>query len=84
MKDHARAELRHRLDPTKKIGNPNGTAPSICENHRRMWRTVDKQVAPIDPKLAAELKTMIEVGYDMAKRMDKRLRAYKTGKVPKE
>ena len=75
MSGHSRTALRFRLDPTKKIGDPNTVAGTICENHRRMWRIVDEQVT--DPELAAELKALIEVGYDMAKRMDEQLRAYK-------
>ena len=75
MSGHSRTALRFRLDPTKKIGDPNQVAGTICENHRRMWRIVDEQVT--DPELAAELKALIEVGYDMAKRMDEKLREYK-------
>ena len=74
MTDHARAELRYRLDPTKKIGNQSEPAQTICEVHRRLWRLADRVD---DKEISAELKALIEIGYDMAKRMDERLRKYR-------
>ncbi len=70
MTNHARPELKHKINPSEYLGRANDPPFSICEVHRRLWRMAD---ALADKEQAAAFKALIEVGYDMGKRMDVRL-----------
>lgn len=76
MIDHSRPEIEHKINPKEYLNQEAQNRPpfSICEVHRRLWRMADKLE---DQELAAKFKALIEVGYDMGKRMDLRLNKLK-------
>lgn len=50
---------------------------TVCEVSRQAWRYVDRSIEPANPKAGKLLKSWLEEMYDLQKRMDKQLRAYK-------
>lgn len=79
MIDHSRPEIEHKINPKEYLNQEAQNRPpfSICEVHRRLWRMAD---ALPDKEQAAKFKALIEVGYDMGKRMDVRLHKLSKGK----
>ena len=73
----------HKIYAEKVHGDPDATAPTICEVFRRIYRMAE-HIEADDPVSAGRIKREAEVGHDMAKRMYKALVAYKTGKTPDE
>ena len=66
--------LKYPLNPNK-VNDGAGKWCTICDVHRRMWRLIDRNLAPDDPLTALKLKRLIAEAYDLGKRMDRQLRA---------
>lgn len=70
MTNHARDEIKYPINPNEYLSRASEPPFSICDVHRRLWRLADKME---NQEQAAKFKALIELGYDMGKRMDVRL-----------
>ena len=49
---------------------------TICEVQRSLLRIAERELAQKEPEIASRIIALIEEGYDLGKRMDRRLREY--------
>jgi len=73
--------MKYKIDPeyrnpklAKGIEGSGELLPTICEVHRRIYRLCETQLVGIDPRLAAKIMKLTAMAFDMAKRMEDKLK----------